>query len=221
MNRLASFALVFSVLFLVISCGDDDLPQNPIDPSSMEWFFQENVGANFIMHDDNGIANEFILEESIGANSQNGYQTNGLDADLSKINYYYQDFSDTYFSGLKLGVRSSYGSYGDTFTISINEVDFAIDLNEALVTSVHFESTYLAYSETDEGYENNEEPIYSTVTFLENALIDGVNYDEVMHIQYNDFIASNTDYTIKEIYLAKQFGLIQYVYNNGVVCHRN
>jgi len=220
MNKLTFLSLIFTVLLLTTSCGDKEDFPNPIAASSMNWLFQEEVGQRFTMVDDNGITEDFVLTQSVGRNSQNDYQANGLDIDLSKISYYSQQFSTTYSDVFSMGLRSGYGNYGDTFLLNIGGVSYDIDLHEALVTSVRYNSDYLSYSTTEDGYENNGNPLYSTVTFLENEIINGITYEKVMYIKYNDFIVTNTDFTIKEIYLAKGFGLVKYIRNNGIISHR-
>ena len=78
-----------------------------------------------------------------------------------------------------------------------------------------FEENYRALSAEDDDYYSYGVPMLSTVTFLDSITINNIDYADVMHIEYNDFASNYTDFTIREIFIAKGFGIVKIVRNNG------
>ena len=214
MNKL----FTLTILLLLFSCGKDDLPRNTIQVGDIQWLFQGDINDSYVMQDSNGISNSFTLISIDGFNDASG-ASQLTNIDLSQITNYSHKYTST-SSILRMGISAGYQPVGNKLYGEFDDLNFRVDLATHQLTYISLGTQYRSLTETDEGYVNYGGMMYSNASFFTNYTIEGTVYDAVFIIKLNDFSGSYSNFTIREFYVAKGFGVVKYVYNNGVVSLR-
>ncbi|MDD4646013.1 MAG: hypothetical protein PHY99_08500, partial [Bacteroidales bacterium] len=58
------------------------------------------------------------------------------------------------------------------------------------------------------------------IGILDSLTVDGFTYSGIIHFNFRDFTDKWTPLTIREVYLAKQYGLVKYSLENGITYER-
>ena len=99
---------------------------------------------------------------------------------------------------------------------------FQYDLESETVFSLDTPFGYKSYLITEKGYEIHQDgEILSSVGILDSLQTAYGSYEEVLHFTFNDFNDQWSDFTVKEIYVAKGIGLVKYSHAGGISGERN
>lgn len=215
------FLIAFLIL-LIASCGEKGaLKEETIlfNEENKDWIITGNLGDNFLMIDSHGIAQSFMMNRNLHEFSTSAGSILFITTKITYREYHYQAFTSNYGNRFSLSLTAGYEPFGDELFIDLNNIGFSWDPKFNTVSRIDTPYGYRSKLMTDEGYEEDE-PINSSAAIINSMEIDGVTYHDVLHFAFDDFRESWTDFTITDIYVAKQLGLIKYRYNNGVECVR-
>lgn len=213
---------VFFVFILFLSsCGENSsLSEETIyfDEANKDWVIDSELGDHFIMKDNNGISQSFAMNEDHYEFSKSWSIFLGITTEITNTEYHYQNFSSNYGTRFSLSLTARSDPYGDEIYISLNDLGFSYDFSFETIGRMDTPFGYLSKMMYDTGY--GDEQISSQVEILDSFEVNGLNYSGVLHFTFNDFRPYWQDFTIKEIYVAKKIGLIQFQLNNGITYER-
>jgi hypothetical protein len=210
------------VILLIASCGEKSALREVtyfFEEENRDWIVNATSGDNFLMTD------SFRITQSFQMNNNSCYFTEGSSGILvfttkrSFWEYHYQEFISNYGISFSLSLTAGDKPFGDNLYISLANTDFAYDLKHNTISRISTLFGARFKIRTDKGYEDDE-PIYSTVELIGSLEIEGSVYKDILHFSFNDFNESWTEFTITDIFVAKQLGLVKYRYNNGIECFR-
>jgi hypothetical protein len=122
---------------------------------------------------------------------------------------------------LGLSMRANSPPHGDNISISLEQVGYSYDFDFETVHSLDTPFGHKSLLMTDQGYEVHDDgKIFSTVELLDSLPTSNGTYIEVLHFTFNDFNNYWTDFTVREIYMAKGVGLVKYVLASGLSSER-
>ena len=212
------------ILFLAVlcSCREDHALREEtltIAGENRDWITRDTYGTGFIMTDNNNITQGFMMQKNSTDFSPSETYIFGIRTRITKTESFTQSWYSNFGQSIMLILTAGFEPFGDRFSLSVNELNFMYDFKLNTIGHIYFNSVYKSKTMTDTGYEEVE-AIYSTVQILDSLTVNGVRYDGVLHFSFEDFKDFWTDFTIKEVYLAKQYGLIKYSLNNGITYER-
>ncbi len=220
--RFMNKCLIILVVTVLCSCGRERAFKEEtlyIASENRDWVTPDHYGTNFIMVDNNKISQGFSMNQnSTDFSPQTSYYF-GIRTRISKYESFTQAWSSNYGYRIMFILTAGFEPFGDRFSISINELNFMYDFKFKTIGHLYFNSSYKSQVMTDTGYVENEK-IYSTVEMVNTLTVNGVKYDGILHFCFEDFKELWTDFTVKEVYLARKYGLIKYSLNNGITYER-
>jgi len=214
--------LIILFVLIISSCGEDDALKEEtlyISSENRDWLIADEIGSNFIMIDNNNIAQGFSMYQNSSDFSPSTSSYFGVKTKVIKTESYTQGYSSNYGQRFSYILTAGFAPFGDNLSISINEISFTYDFNFKTIARISYESNYKSKLMTDKGYEENDK-IYSTVELLDTITINDRLYSGIMHFSFDDFKDKWSKFTIKELYVAKQYGLIKYKLENGITYER-
>ncbi len=216
--------LLLFALFLLVSCGEDSPlaceETYYVSNDNKVWLTNDSIGDSFVMTDQNGISQSFTMQSNYTDfdKSWGGYFF--ITTHRSYREQYYQDYGSTYDTGFSLSLSALWDSYGDEISVQVGRTYFTYNFNYQKMSRLGCGDSYMSMTMTDQGYEEENET-YSTLSLLDSLRVGNILYREVLHFTCLDLAEEWEDYTVKEIYLAKHYGLIKYALQNGLVYSRN
>lgn len=225
MNKLV---VLFSLL-LLSACGETALKEETfhVQEENKVWLADAERGDTFIMKDNNGISLSFRLEyEQQDFDQSDGYLM-GVHTDRTLRERYYQDFSThTHTHDFSIYVNSLFEEDRDELAIYTDGLSFNYDLKAKTLYSVNIESTeeslnWISYHLNENGeYETDDEFIQSFITFEDTLTVAGKTYEGILHFKLKDFEENWQPYTITNVWMAENYGLLKFTYHNGLSYER-
>lgn len=216
--------LTILALFLFWSCGEDSpLAREEtyfVSNDKQEWLSNDSLGESFVMTDQNGISQSFTMHENKKEfdKSWGGYFF--VTTHRTYREHIYQSYSSTYETNYSLSLSAFWDPYGDEIRAEVGSTSFTYNFNYECLSRLECGNGYLDKLMTDQGYEEDFKS-YSSVKFLDSLRVGNTIYRELLHFTCLDLAEEWEDHTVKEIYLAKHYGLIQYKLQNGLVYSRD
>ena len=216
--RCASKGIVFLALILLTACVKERT--NYFSPENKDWITPYKIGDSFVMKDNNNISHSFTLQ------SNNYYFTESAGGILffttrrANTEYHFQEFTSNYSAKFSLSLTAAFynDDEGDEIYIDLNDICFAYDLKNKTISRIYTPFGNLSNSTYEELDDNTL--IKSTAEILDSYVVGNSNYSEVLHFEFKDFTEQWKDFTVKEIFVAKKYGLIKYVLNNNITFER-
>ena len=214
---------IFILPFLVLcSCGEENALKEEtiyISKENKDWLTKDEVGSSFIMIDNNKISQGFLMSENSSYFSPSTTSYFWVNTKVIKTESYTQWYSSNYGQRFSYILTAGYTPFGDNLCVSINDILFAYDLKFKTIERINYDLNYKSKIMTDKGYEEDVK-IYSTVELLDTLTVNGCLYSGILHFKFEDFRDKWTQFTIRELYLAKHYGLIRYSLVNGITYER-
>ncbi len=221
--KLTHFYVSLSALllaFLWTSCGENHALKEvtySFDKQNIDWLESD---TDFVMQiDSSGMSQDFMLWNSNYEMSKSWSTTFGITTQISYTENQYLNFYSSFNNHLSVSLTAGHPPYGDDLFVKFNDVDFRYDTKFQIVTSVFFGMNSKSKSMTDDTYSDKDE-ILSTIEILDTCTVSGKTYHEVLHFKLLDFEEDMKDLTPSEILIAKNSGLIQVKYHNGMTLNR-
>ncbi len=167
------------------------------------------------MQDENGISYGFSLIDSSYYFGKSWSSFFGITTNISYKEYHYQNFISNYGQSFHLSLTAGFPPYGDDLYFGMGDISVSYDLAENTISRLDVFSFHKSQIRTDEGYEQDEE-ILSKVDMLHNFEIGDTSYSIVLHFKLEDFTEELYKHSLKEIFIAKNYGLVKYVLNSGL-----
>jgi len=224
--RSAIKLLYFSMGFFLLSCGGEG--EHPLkeehyylEEVHKEWLAPDSIGEVFIMKDINGISSSFRMTRNNETFGKSWSTFLGINTRTSYTEECFQSFKSGFGMVLGISMRANSPPHGDHITISLEQVDFSYDFDFETIYSLYTPFGNKNLLMTDKGYEAHDDlEIMSTVEILDSLLTAYGTYQEVLHFTLKDFNNYWIDFTVIEIYLAKEVGLVKYVLASGISSER-
>jgi hypothetical protein len=210
------------LIILLLSCGENSALREKtyyFEEDNKLWVPDNDLHYQFIMQDTNGISESYMLDDDLYYFGKSWGGFLGITTDMSHTEYHYQSYSSTYGNRFSISLTAAWPPYGDELFISLNNVQFAYDLKLNYLSRVYSDYGNVSHLMTSEGYEETEQ-ILSTVELLNDVNLDGMEYKDVLHFVFKDFKERHSELTVKDIYVAKNSGLVKFVLNNDISYHR-
>lgn len=173
------------------------------------------------MKDINGISSSFEMTGNSESMGKSWTTVMGINTRTSYTEECFQSFSSGFGMTLGISMRANSPPHGDNISITLDQVGFTYDFDFESVHSLDTPYGYKNLLTTDKGYEvHNDGEIRSTVEMLDSLLTSYGTYQEVLHFTFRDFNNYWTDFTVTEIYLAKEVGMVKYVLASGISSER-
>ena len=216
MNKWVIFTVL---LFCLSACGENHALKEEtfmFDEENEGWIVGDSANHRFIMKDNNGIGFGFSLRDSSYYFGKSWSSILGITTHMSYKEYHYQNFASSYGVAFHLSLTAGFPPYGDDIYVGFDDIDFSYDFGYNTISRLDVFSKHKSMSMTDQGYEQQDEKIFSTVAFLHNVTIGDVTYETVLHFQLKDFTEELYNHSVKEIFIAKDVGLVKYILNSGL-----
>jgi len=213
MNRGIAFLLLLSLM----GCVKEETIN--FDSENKDWITSYEIGDNFIMKDNNGISHSFSMTDNsyYFSESEGGYFF--VTTHKSNTEYHYQNFTSNYGTQFSLSLTAGFEPFGDDIYIKLDNIGFVYDFKFQTISRIDSPFGYLSKTMTDKGYEKNV-TINSTVEIIDSYIVNESRYLEVLHFTFKDYVEKWEAYTVKEIFVAKKYGLIKYILNNDLIFER-
>lgn len=219
MNTTSWWIKLIQVLMalLVSSCGEDWAFRETtytIDASNDSWLPVEHQDTVFLVEDNYGISQSFVSDEEYYYldKSWGGYF--GITTDITYTEYRSRHYTSTYGDKFSLSLRAAtWEPYGDALRVEVNDVMFRYDLGQEIITEVSTPFLHIGASQTSEGYAY-EDTILSTCTLRDTVLLNGTLYNDVLHFKLLDAPGKWNQETVREIFIARETGLVKYILNS-------
>lgn len=215
MNKLISTVVL---LLLLAGCGENHgLKEETFlfDEENKGWIVNDPGSFRFMMQDDNGISYAFSLKDSSYYFGKSWGSFLGITTHISYREYHYQNFFSNYGLSFHLSLTAGFPPYGDVLYIDLGDIAFAYDFNFETISRINVYNSNKSLIMTDEGYEVDEE-ILSSVEILNNLEVGGRVYTGVLHFKLEDFTGELYRHSVREIFIARERGLLKYVLNSGL-----
>jgi len=208
--------------FFLLSCGGEG--EHPLkeeyfylEETNKDWLAPDSIGEVFIMKDLNEISSSFLMTGNNESMGKSWSTVLGINTRTSYTEECFQSFKSGYGMVLGISMRANSPPHGDNITISLEQVGFSYDFDFETIYTLDTPFGYKNLLMTDKGYEVHDDgEIMSTVEILDSLLTSYGTYQEVLHFAFKDFTNYWTDFTVTEIYLAKEVGLVKYVLASGI-----
>ncbi len=212
--------------FFLLSCGGEG--EHPLkeeyfylEDFNKEWFTPDTVGEVFIMKDLNGISSSFEMTGNQKSMGKSWTTVMGINTRTTYSEECFQSFNSSFGMSLGISMRANSPPHGDNINISLGQVGFSYDFDFEIAHSLDTPFGYKNLLMTDKGYEVHDDgEILSTVEMLDSLPTSFGTYQEVLHFTFKDFNNYWTDFTVTEIYMAKEVGLVKYVLASGISSER-
>ena len=185
------------------------------DEENKGWIVTDSASFRFIMKDSNGIGYGFSLVDSSYYFGKSWSSFLGITTHISFREYHYQNFSSNYGLSFHLSLTAGFPPYGDALYVDLGDIAFSYDFGYETISRINVFNFNKSQIMTDEGYEVDEE-IHSTVQILNNLELGGTVYSGVLHFKLEDFTEELYRHSVREIFIARDKGLVKYVLNSGL-----
>jgi len=212
---LIRYSLPVMLLLSLTACNLPKEKFYEVDGENKFWLFDGPVGSNILMTGSNGISESFTMHSNYHGFSEGSSGYLFVTTEVSKRESFYQAFTSTYDQKFSISLSANFPPFGNELYINLNGIGFAYDLEYNEVSRLDTPFGSKSRTMTDKGYAGYI-IIGSTVEILNNVEINNYTYNRVLKFALEDFSESWTNYTVKEIYLARKHGLVKFVYNNGI-----
>jgi hypothetical protein len=223
MRVINKWLILIAALFSLMACGENHALKEEtfrFDKANEGWIVEDSTMYRFIMQDDNGISYGFSLRDSSYYFGKSWSSILGVTTNISYKEYHYQNFYSSYGKSFHLSLTAGFPPYGDDIYVGLDDINFCYDFEYDTISRLDVFSKHKSMSMTDQGYEQQDGKIFSTVTFLNDVIIGDVTYDSVLHFELKDFTEELYHHSVREIFIAKGVGLVKYVLNSGLVVVR-
>jgi hypothetical protein len=212
--------------FLLLSCGGEG--EHPLkeeyfylEDIHKEWLTPDSIDQVFIMKDINGISSSFIMTGNHEDLGKSWTTVMGINTRTTHTEECFQSFVSSFGMRLGISMRANSPPHGDNINLSLDQVGCSYDFDFESLHSLDTPFGYKNLLMTDKGYEKHYDgEIWSTVEMLDTLLTSYGTYQEVLHFTFKDFNNYWTDFTVTEIYIAKEVGLVKYVLASGLSSER-
>lgn len=217
---------VIILMLLLVACGGEQgaLKEEThyFKQLNAGWITSDTIDDVFIMSDNNGISQSFSMNSDHYYFNKGWSSFMGINTSMTYTEYHHQAYTSGFGMRYSFSLTAANPPYGDIVHISLNNVGFQYDLEFETVFNLDTPFGYKSYLITDEGYEIYDDgEILSSVEILDSLHTVYAEYKEVLHFTFKDFNDQWTDFTVKEIYIARGVGLVKYVFAGGVSAERN
>jgi len=217
----------FLAMLLFSSCGGEG--EHPLkeeyfylEDSHKEWLAPDSLNGIFIMTDDKGISQSFLMHRNFSEMGKSWSTVMGINTRTSYTEEYFQKYRSSYGLSFWISMRANSPPHGDNINITLGGVGFSYDFDFESVHSLDTPFGYKNLLMTDKGYEVHDDgAILSSVEFLDSLETRYGSYTDVLHFTFDDFNEKWTDFTLTEIYIARGIGLVKYTLAGGVYAERN
>lgn len=170
-----------------------------VDDSLKEWFVDKDK-ADFQVLDQNGIIQNFHIDDALVDLIPSEAYFFFMKTDGSIYENIDQSGQVTYYQGNTLGLSiSNYYDRNTYFALYFYDLRFVVDVDQEPFTC----------SECDDQIGQHLVPC--TFEILDSHEVNGVTYEDVMHIKITDSSALSTRTTFpSELYYAKHYGPVEY-----------
>ncbi|MFC0876343.1 hypothetical protein ACE01N_07095 [Saccharicrinis sp. FJH2] len=224
-NTIKYIIELLLVIIVFMSCTENAALKKDVynvNIENSEWINFSELERDFSMIDNNAISYSFGLSDRYHEYDKSWTSVVGINTHMSYREEYYESYTSTYGLNYSLNLSASFEPNGDCLDCRLGEVRFKYDLDKNILCNVDYDNEYKSLQSTSDGYIIQNDSIYSIAEFIDSVMVNQVTYYNVLHFTLHDFAEEWKDFTINEIYLAKQTGLIQYTYTNGIsVCRIN
>lgn len=223
MKLLGRLLLLFVILVNILSCGENStLKEKTIycDDENKGWITSDSLGFNFIIVDNNGISQSFSMNVNNYEFTKSSTSFLGINTDMTFREHYYQSYYSNYDIKYSISLTAGFEPYRDNLSVDLDEIGFTYDFKFNTISILYTDLGIKSKLETDRGYELEGEDIFSTVNIYDTYSTSSDTYEDVLHFQLNDFRDNWGDFTLTDIFIAKNIGLIKYELNNGVTFER-
>ncbi len=216
----------FILMLLLVACGgeqgalrEETLYFNQLNAG---WISGDTLGDIFNMTDNNGISQSFVMNSDSYYFNKGWSSFMGINTSMTYTEYHHQAYNSGFGMRYSFSLTAGSPPYGDIVHISLDNVGFQYDLEFETVFSMDTPFAYKSYLITSEGYEVHDDgEIHSSVEILDSLVTSIATYEEVLHFTFNDFIEQWTAFTVTEIFLAREVGLVKYVLAKGISAERS
>lgn len=186
-----------------------------------DWLAPDSIGEVFIMKDINGISSSFKMTGNNESMGKSWSTVLGINTRTSYTEECFQSFKSGFGIVLGISMRANSPPHGDNISISLDRVGFTFDFDFETIHSLDTPFGYKSLLMTDKGYELHDDgKISSTIEILDSLEGSYGTYQEVLHFTFKDFNNYWTDFTVTEIFLAKEVGLVKYTLASGISSER-
>jgi len=215
MNRLITILII---TVLIASCGENHALKEEtfkFDEENKGWVNIGPARLSFMMRDSNNISYGFSQVNSDYYFGKSWSSFLGITTHISLTEYNYQKFISNYGIEFSLSLTAGFPPFGDALYVEMDDIGFSYDLAYETISRVNVFSLGKSLIMTDEGYEADEE-IISAAQVLDNLEVGGTVYQKVLFFRLEDFTEELYRYSVREIYIARDVGLVKYVLNSGL-----
>lgn len=223
MKLFGRLLLAFVVVISLFSCGEDSaLKEETIyfQDENKGWITSDSLGFNFIIVDNNGISQSFTMNRDNYEFSKSWGSFLGVNTDMTNAEYHYQAYTSNYGITYSISLTAGFEPFGDDLFVELDGIGFAYDFKFNTISRLYTDFGIKSKLMTDKGYELQGEDIFSKVRFIDTYSTNLDTFENVLHFQLNDFTGNWDDFTVTNIYVAKNIGLIRYELNEGIIYER-
>jgi len=123
--RFMNKYLIILFVLIISSCGEDDALKEEtlyISSENRDWLIADEIGSNFIMIDNNNIAQGFSMYQNSSDFSPSTSSYFGVKTKVIKTESYTQGYSSNYGQRFSYILTAGFAPFGDNLSISINEI---------------------------------------------------------------------------------------------------
>jgi len=223
MRTIRSRFPLFLLSFLFITgCGESFISNSityRLDPITKRWLVSEAIEeTGFLLGSDSSFNESYgFVSRTIGFDKS--IHSSGFSKEEEEYEVIFQKFRSDLDSRFEITLRHNEPERGASISVLFDSLRFEYNLMSSKLYFVSFidEYKHLYF------FENQyfiEDTIYSRVILLDTVTINNLLYYGAMEFHLNDFSEKWQPWTIVSFTIAKQYGLIRYEYNNGMVVER-
>jgi hypothetical protein len=223
--RYKNKVVLIITIFLIFQscCPEAGFPDDTysIKTANLDWLTDYQVDDGFIMIDSNNISTFFKLYNTDQHYTQSYSCTLGIRTHSSDREYQQQSFNSTFGIPFNISIDANFPPFGNKLWININQTEFVVDLDYKELIEVSLNGEFHKFKEEDiDSYIDGDLPILSQIRYIDTLEINGHVFLDILHFSLLDFTDKYTNFTVKDIYIAKNKGIIQYSLQNGLVYKR-
>lgn len=202
-------------MLILSSCSDFAFKKEKyyVEKENLQWLSKD---SSFTMIDSSGIRQNFVTYGTV-YNNETPYSATmflGICINKSTGEEYFQSFTSNYQLQYTCSIEAFY-DHGDELNISIGDLTVSYLLRFNKINYLSYNNNSICSTQNDDGT-FDDSSFKSKMEFLDTMTIGDKLYSNVLHFKLNDFRSEWTDFTIREFYAAANYGLIEYIYENGV-----